>query len=59
MATKSQLILILLAILSCTGKQNQQFESELKSINLRQGDIALCGSLDGKFGTVEIGRAHV
>lgn len=53
MATKSQLILILLAILSCTGKQNQQFESELKSINLRQGDIALCGSLDGKFGTVE------
>ncbi len=45
--------LIVLIILSCTGKKNQdQFESDLKSINLTRGDIALCGSGNGQFGTV-------
>ena len=44
---------IMLAILSCTGKSDKQFESELKSIDLKRGDIALCGSSNGKFGTVE------
>ena len=44
---------ILVTMLACGGKSNQQFQSELKSISLKEGDIALCGSADGKFGTVE------
>ena len=53
LSTKLYLIVILLAIFSCTGKKDRHFESELKSINLKQGDITLCGAADGKFGTVE------
>ena len=48
------LILILLIILSCQGKKNQeQFKTELQSISISRGDIALCGSENGQFGTVE------
>ena len=50
---KLQFVFSLIALVSCAGKTNQQFESKLKSINLKQGDIALCGSTEGKFGTVE------
>jgi hypothetical protein len=46
--------LLPLLLLSCKGKNDQnQFESELQSINLTRGDIALCGSENGRFGTVE------
>lgn len=47
------LILIPLLMISCTVKKQQQFEAELRSIELKQGDIALCGSEDGTFGTVD------
>ena len=50
----SHLSFILLIILSCQGKKNQeQFETELQSISLSRGDIALCGAGNGQFGTVE------
>jgi hypothetical protein len=40
-------------LLSCSGKKNQvQFQNELKSLDLNRGDIALCGSENGQFGTV-------
>jgi tetratricopeptide (TPR) repeat protein len=43
-------------LLSCQQKKNQeQFQSELKSLNLTRGDIALCGSENGEFGTVAFG----
>ena len=42
-----------LLILACSGKKDQaQLESELSSLNLTRGDIALCGSGLDKFGTV-------
>lgn len=48
-----QAFLIVSILLSCSGKKNQgQFESELKSLDLTRGDIALCGSENGQFGTV-------
>ena len=48
-------ILVLLIILSCHGKKNQdQLKAELKSIDLIRGDIALCGSEKGEFGTVNV-----
>ncbi len=49
-------ILILLLLLSCSGKKSQeQFQSELQSINLNRGEIALCGSGRDQFGTVNMG----
>lgn len=43
----------MLAMLSCAGKKNQeQFEEAVKSLDLTRGDIALCGSENGQFGTV-------
>ncbi len=51
---KLRIPLIVLCILSCTDKKNQvQLESELKFLDLNRGDIALCGSENGQFGTVE------
>ena len=51
---RKSLILIVLMIPSCTGKKSQrQFETELQSISLSRGDIALCGAETGQFGTVE------
>jgi len=45
---------ILLSLFSCASKKNQvQFETELKSLDLTRGDIALCSSGNGQFGTVE------
>ncbi|HEV8512310.1 MAG TPA: tetratricopeptide repeat protein, partial [Cyclobacteriaceae bacterium] len=47
---------VLLCLFSCASKKNQaQFETELKSLDLTRGDIALCGSGNGQFGTVEFG----
>src|SRR5580765_7324226 len=41
-------------LFSCVPKKNQvQFETELKSLDLNRGDIALCGSGNGQFGTVD------
>ncbi|HEY8935006.1 MAG TPA: hypothetical protein VIM65_07280 [Cyclobacteriaceae bacterium] len=48
----TQSILIIL-ILSCSAKKNQnQFESEIKSLDLTRGDIALCSTGKNQFGTV-------
>lgn len=54
-STKISLPLAIVCILfSCKGKKSQeQFQSELQSINLTRGDIALCGSESGQFGTVK------
>jgi len=50
----AHIILIPCIILACDGKKNQeQIETELQSISLSRGDIALCGSESGQFGTVE------
>jgi hypothetical protein len=49
----SQIFLIFLILFSCARKKNQgPLESELKSLDLTRGDIALCGSDNGQFGTV-------
>jgi tetratricopeptide (TPR) repeat protein len=55
MATKS-LYYGLIILLSCSGKANQdQFESDLKSLDLTRGEITLCGSEGGQFGKVTFG----
>jgi len=40
-------------ILSCSGKKQELFESELKSLELTQGEITLCGSGTDQFGSVD------
>lgn len=47
-----------LTLLTCSGKKSQQqFQSELKSLDLVRGDIALCGSGKDQFGTVSFSQA--
>jgi tetratricopeptide (TPR) repeat protein len=49
-----QILLAISILVSCSGRRDQgRFESELKSLDLNRGDIALCGSENGQFGTVE------
>jgi tetratricopeptide (TPR) repeat protein len=49
-----QLSLTVFFVCSCAEKKNQvKLESELKTLDLNRGDIALCGSENGQFGTVE------
>lgn len=51
-----QLVLCALILVSCSGKKNQdQFKSDLQALDLTRGDIALCGSENGQFGTVAFG----
>ncbi len=53
---KYHTIILLLVLFSCGVKRDQeQFQRELKSINLLRGDIALCGSEEARFGKVEFG----
>ncbi|MEO5599361.1 MAG: tetratricopeptide repeat protein [Cyclobacteriaceae bacterium] len=49
--------IILLFVLFCCGvkRDQEQFQAELKSINLLRGDITLCGSEEAQFGKVEFG----
>jgi hypothetical protein len=48
------LIILFFVLFCCSKKKDQdQFETELKSINLLRGDIALCGSEEAGFGKVE------
>jgi tetratricopeptide (TPR) repeat protein len=48
-----RLILLTVAIFSCTGKKSQdQLENELISLDLTRGEITLCGAGEGQFGTV-------
>ena len=48
-----QAVLVALILLACSGKRNQvQFESELRSLNLESGEITLCGSGEDQFGNV-------
>jgi tetratricopeptide (TPR) repeat protein len=45
--------LIALIFIACSGKKDQlQFQTELKNLNLQRGDITLCGSGANEFGTV-------
>ncbi len=47
-------IAILLALYSCDSKRDQvKLQGELQSIDLLRGDIALCGSGETQFGTVD------
>lgn len=46
---------IAMILLSCSGKKEEQFESELKSLALAQGEITLCGSGADQFGSVDFG----
>ncbi len=49
-------VLIFVLLLSCSGKKSQeQFQRDLQSINLNRGEIALCGSGNDQFGTVNMG----
>jgi tetratricopeptide (TPR) repeat protein len=41
-------------LLSCSGSKDQ-LNSDLKSLALFRGDVALCGSEEGKFGKVSFG----
>lgn len=51
-----QSILIAFALISCSGeKSKDQFESEVKSLNLVRGEITLCGAGDDQFGAVSFG----
>ncbi len=55
---KYSCFVLLLTILSCNGKKNNgQREAELKSIDLIRGDIALCSSENGEFGTVNVSQS--
>jgi tetratricopeptide (TPR) repeat protein len=46
-------LVVLIILFACSGKRDQmQFQSELKSLNLQRGDITLCGSGADQFGTV-------
>lgn len=50
---KALQILLLLLMFSCGGKTDRvRFEPDLNSLDLLQGDIALCGPENGEFGTV-------
>lgn len=50
--------LILSIFLSCAENKNQdRFKSDLQALDLNRGDIALCGSEKGQFGTVAFGLA--
>ncbi len=46
-------IFIAIILLSCSGKKQDQFETELKSLELTQGEITLCGSGADQFGSVD------
>jgi hypothetical protein len=46
-------LFLLVSLIACAGKNNLEFQNELKAIDLKEGDIALCGSVDGKFGSVD------
>jgi tetratricopeptide (TPR) repeat protein len=49
-------ILVTVVLLSCSGKKSQdQFESELRALNLSRGEITLCGAGEDQFGTVSFG----
>ncbi len=46
----------LVVLSSCQVRSNQEtFQSELQSLDLLRGDIALCGSEEARFGKVEFG----
>ena len=48
--------IVIFLLLGCHGKKNQQqIERELESLKLNRGEIALCGSGSGQFGTVTMG----
>ncbi len=47
-----RLALLIVFLFSCTGKSDQQLQTELKSLDLNRGDITLCGSGENQFGTV-------
>jgi tetratricopeptide (TPR) repeat protein len=56
--TRTCSIFTVLVLFSCSGRKDQaQFETELASLNLTRGEITLCGSGEGKFGTVSFGTA--
>ncbi|HEX8040619.1 MAG TPA: hypothetical protein VF490_15775, partial [Chryseosolibacter sp.] len=49
-------VVFLLLLSSCQVRSNQEaFQSELQSLDLLRGDIALCGSEEARFGKVEFG----
>lgn len=51
-------VLVAFIMLSCSGKQNQdQLAEELKSLDLKRGEITLCGSGQDQFGTVAFGTS--
>jgi tetratricopeptide (TPR) repeat protein len=48
-----QTVLVALMVISCSGKKNQdQLQSELSTLNLKRGEITLCGAGEGQFGAV-------
>src|ERR1044072_8498317 len=54
----TQRALITLVILSCTGnKNNAQFESAIDRLNLKKGEITLCGSGTDQFGTISFSQS--
>src|SRR5882672_2868366 len=51
-------LLTLATLLSCGGNRNAaQWQSEIGSLDLVQGEIALCGSGAGQFGKVSFSQA--
>lgn len=49
-------VVFLVVFCSCQVRSNQEtFQSELQSLDLARGDIALCGSEEARFGKVEFG----
>jgi tetratricopeptide (TPR) repeat protein len=49
-------LIFLLTLYGCIGKKERaQLQRELQSIDLVRGDIALCGSGESQFGTVDFG----
>jgi len=54
MKTKKASLFLILALIACqVKKDDSQFQSELQAINLKRGEIALCGT--ATFGDVKFG----
>lgn len=44
--------ILLLALVSCRKKNSEPAQEAIRAMNLKQGDIILCGSPNGQFGSV-------
>ena len=49
---KSYFCFFIVLLLACQSRDQESFKQQLQAIDLLRGEIALCGSEAGRFGTV-------